>query len=1227
MVAAERTGAAISADQACLRFEHPCMVRELAEMEQQPLEGGRPGVTRVVALGPADFLCGLSKGGVLRIRPGLARPCLLAQATSVLGLGFSTIKRMGVRRRKMTLSPASIPSRVVRLTTEGLEVWSVVRQPLVGQVQRALGVSKACLLDIAVTGAPTNISPSGGGGEGSPVVNWGLELLVLAVAASGALSIHAVRVSSEEASWVGSSVSVKVRGWGGSILGAGWRRRRLRWPRLSYLAAAALAFSPPSSRLRATLVADKERAFCQWGGNAESFPLGGGTGSGGGVTAHVFWASMPAPTSSSLSHAILSALPSRVAVSVLPSLLGGHAFTPSRSGPYSIELDSPSPMTLAEGQLAALAGGCIGGGGALLGCPGVVLLSDRGQAVWVAPRSGGSTKGVGSGCRRRLRPACKLTTNVPADSHPGKGRSTLQEGLNAFEAGKAMDSARLAVESLLSRGFEGVEESPAGASKDLDAAIVRVRIGQRSGSRLGRGGNCLAGLEVLNGSWRHPSAFTSPHQLVHLALREKARRHRALLRFLLDAGAEDRRGFEAVRAAGEACRRKVARLLSSPRVSSQDAISRKSVGAKAARLLDECIALALQRRREEQEEAGGGLNTAGAAGDEVKSERDRYFEHTDGVLDALVELHTPRLDDAAPSSSIDGATLTPLSRGLRDRSLSPADGVQLLDHLSVVVAGVLEAALRHRASERSVYRTGVRARVWTASGEARRVLYRQLLAYTTEIAVPSAGVSPRQGAASGRNAGGGSSIGSSISSEGSRGVIGRLSVLLLDGFKEEEEVNPAASGKVEWQGEYLEAKALCVTVVAACGREDLARSLAAKHGYLEGTVSLCHQAEMRKPGCQNGHNLLRQRMAPPAPPRGIGGQGQGEGGPGGEGNAFGAESESARLERENFARFVLDWHLRRGLKTALLDVGAAVPNILCEFLADWREAELLWMFQIRLQDYTGAGRALTRGTPPPNQRGGKCEAQHLWLSLAKLAFLAGGGSAAGGGPGGDGASADPARGAEIQRRLELAEVRDRLVKSLPEEEVAANAHLMNQPWAWVDALEEATRLLNSFSQEGMSSEGGQGATGYDVEEAADIAFQGYRALVAGLPEGSPERAYCLWREVVGLTLADKGVREAVAKGAMPSASGDRTAATDREMEAVWKRPTVLHLLLRAIKKDRRLRREAPWASAAASAEEEAEIDLTDECLFSMVHELLPAAADGEGGTCEAWIAAIRKCPW
>lgn len=53
-------------------------------------------MTRVVALGPTDFLIGLSKGGVLRVRPGLANPCLLAPATSMLGRGLSTVKRVGV---------------------------------------------------------------------------------------------------------------------------------------------------------------------------------------------------------------------------------------------------------------------------------------------------------------------------------------------------------------------------------------------------------------------------------------------------------------------------------------------------------------------------------------------------------------------------------------------------------------------------------------------------------------------------------------------------------------------------------------------------------------------------------------------------------------------------------------------------------------------------------------------------------------------------------------------------------------------------------------------------------------------------------------------------------------------------------------------------------------------------------------------------------------------------
>lgn len=85
--------------------------------------------------------------------------------------------------------------------------------------------------------------------------------------------------------------------------------------------------------------------------------------------------------------------------------------------------------------------------------------------------------------------------------------------------------------------------------------------------------------------------------------------------------------------------------------------------------------------------------------------------------------------------------------------------------------------------------------------------------------------------------------------------------------------------------------------------------------------------------------------------------------------------------------------------------------------------------QIRVKDYTGAGQALTKGSPPANQLGGRCEAQHLWLSLAKLALLAGGGGSGRSGGGDASATADAARGSEIQRRLELAEVRERLVES------------------------------------------------------------------------------------------------------------------------------------------------------------------------------------------------------
>lgn len=103
---------------------------------------------------------------------------------------------------------------------------------------------------------------------------------------------------------------------------------------------------------------------------------------------------------------------------------------------------------------------------------------------------------------------------------------------------------------------------------------------------------------------------------------------------------------------------------------------------------------------------------------------------------------------------------------------------------------------------------------------------------------------------------------------------------------------------------------------------------------------------------------------------------------------------------------------------------------------------------MRRKDYTGAGQALTRGSPPANQLGGRCEAQHLWLSLAKLAFLAGGGG--GGGKAGrghaaaDAAPADPARGAEISRRLELAEVRERLMESRP----AGEAVSESERWRW-----------------------------------------------------------------------------------------------------------------------------------------------------------------------------------
>lgn len=162
-------------------------------------------------------------------------PTAAAAATPVVALSVA---------RPPPGSSASAPARIVRLTTETLEVWSVVkgegggggvgtetlevRHPLAGQIQEALGGSRPCrLVDVAVIGTRTTSNHGAPTGNGGPVsssagATWGLDLLVLAAAMdgaagggeegedNGAFSVHAVRVSSEEASWVGSSVAVKV---------------------------------------------------------------------------------------------------------------------------------------------------------------------------------------------------------------------------------------------------------------------------------------------------------------------------------------------------------------------------------------------------------------------------------------------------------------------------------------------------------------------------------------------------------------------------------------------------------------------------------------------------------------------------------------------------------------------------------------------------------------------------------------------------------------------------------------------------------------------------------------------------------------------------------------------------------------------------------------------------------------------------------------------------------
>ncbi|CAB1098719.1 unnamed protein product [Ectocarpus sp. CCAP 1310/34] len=1119
MVAAERPGAAVRADQVCLRFEHPAMMHELALMA--PL-GGK------IAVGFCELLSGMSATLGMRV-------------SKASGRGALDHFRAGARVFQ-NQEDGGIPARVVRLTTDILEVWSVgggggtpcleVCHPLASQIQRALGVRQACLLDVAVTGAPTTVSPSPASGEASaspPVVSWGLELLVLAAAGAAGgsgrygdggaeggggdgreLSVHAVRVSSGEASWVGSSVSVQVISSHhvtttsatatAEAVAAARRGRQPAFPAAAPNPPAPASLGPGCRR--ATLVADNEQAFSTGDGTR----VGGG---GGGIVAHVFWPSSPSPDVSVEGGGTATAQVWSVCVKAWG---GDGASGGGGGGEEVVEWEERGSVTVSS--RAALSGGCVGGGGALLGCPGVVLLSRQGQAVWVAPRHTESpAAAAAAGLAVDLGPCPEVFASIPGNDTSEEWKMALVEGgLRAFEEGKTMDPTRLAMGSLLGRAAQETGRGAMASTENIDSAIVR------------------AGLEVLNGSWRHPSAFASPHQLVHLALREKARRQRALVRVLMDAGAWG--ALSVGRAALSECGEKVA--AASRLCELQDSISRKHVGAKAAGLLEDCVKFSLRNR-----EARSGAAAAVA----VTSERDRYFEHTQGVLDAFVELHTPRLDEVAPSSSIDGASRTPLAKALLfDSSLEEGDRLPLLDHVSVVIAGVFEAALRHRASERSVYRSGLRGKLWTASSEARLVLFRQLLAYNGSID----GICLQGPGA----AGGGGGGGGGVSREATSGVIERLSVLLLDGFKEEKDANPAASGRVEWEKEYTNSKKLCVEVVAACGREDLALELADIHGYPEGTVAICHKAEGRKPGCRNGHRLLRQRME--GPRRRFEGRGQEEEGKAADGG--GVESRESRAERQTFARFVLDWHLRHGYKTALLQVGEVVPDMLCEFLADWKEAELLWIFQarsIRRGDYTGARRALARGSPPANQKGGKCEAQHLWLSLAKLANLAGGSGDDGPNASSDPVTVDLVRGGEIQRRLELAEVREKLIESLPANDAMDAMINGDEPWGWKDALEESTSQLNSLWQGGPAEESEEGGVAgvLSVVRAADIAFQGYRALVAGLPEQSYLHADSLWREVIGLTLTDPHVKEAVAKGAMPSASEDRTAVSDREMEA------------------------------------------------------------------------------
>lgn len=122
------------------------------------------------------------------------------------------------------------PARVLRLTSDALEVWSVssggvgssasdtleVRKSFVGDVRDARRGRNTILADLAVAGFSANASPR----DGEASVSWVLELLVLAVAVEeerradmpkGAFSVHRVRVSPGAAGhWVTPSATVQV---------------------------------------------------------------------------------------------------------------------------------------------------------------------------------------------------------------------------------------------------------------------------------------------------------------------------------------------------------------------------------------------------------------------------------------------------------------------------------------------------------------------------------------------------------------------------------------------------------------------------------------------------------------------------------------------------------------------------------------------------------------------------------------------------------------------------------------------------------------------------------------------------------------------------------------------------------------------------------------------------------------------------------------------------------